>query len=147
MKIGIALREAHAAETALASELERVGRRHEDDHDVFHVTRTLLVWCDRHRDALATHAARYDLHLDDGDEAATRDEDPEAKAPLLHDLRALHLAAARGSLAWTALGQGAQAISDEALLATVDACHPETIRTMKWTVQKVKEASPQILAG
>jgi hypothetical protein len=146
VKIGIALREAHAAETALASELERVGRRHESDHDVFHVTRTLLVWCGRHRDALAAQAARYELQLEGDEAAGAGEEDPEPEA-LLHDLRELHLAAARASLAWTALGQGAQAISDEALLATVDACHPETIRTMKWTVQKVKEASPQILAA
>ena len=50
-------------------------------------------------------------------------------------------------LAWTVLGQGAQAVSDTELLAAVTACHPETIRTMKWTVQKIKEASPQVLAS
>jgi hypothetical protein len=66
---------------------------------------------------------------------------------LLHDLRGLHLAAARTSLAWTSLGQGAQAVPDSDLLATVTACHPETIRTMKWTVQQVKETSPQVLAS
>ncbi len=27
------------------------------------------------------------------------------------------------------------------------AFHPETIRTMKWTVHKVKETGPQVLAG
>jgi len=66
---------------------------------------------------------------------------------LLRDLRELYLAAARASLAWTALGQGAQAVGDTDLLEAVSACHPETIRTMKWTVQKVKEAAPQVLAS
>lgn len=72
---------------------------------------------------------------------------PEPGLLLLRDLRELHLAAARASLAWTVLGQGAQAVSDGELLATVTSCHPETIRTMKWTVQKIKEASPQVLAS
>jgi hypothetical protein len=72
---------------------------------------------------------------------------PEAGVHMLADLRDLHLAAARASLAWTVLGQGAQAIGDRELLETVTACHPETIRTTKWTVQKAKEAAPQILAG
>jgi hypothetical protein len=72
---------------------------------------------------------------------------PEPGLLLLRDLRDLHLTAARASLAWTMLGQGAQAVRDTGLLATVTASHPETIRTMKWTVQKLKDASPQILAS
>jgi len=39
------------------------------------------------------------------------------------------------------------AISDNERLATVTSCHLEAIRTMKWTVQKLKEASPQVLAS
>lgn len=66
---------------------------------------------------------------------------------LLRDVRDLHLAAARVSLGWTMLGQGARAVQDQDLLGTVTACHPEAIRTMKWTVQKMKEASPQVLAS
>ena len=163
MKIAIALREAHDAETELAAELLRVGERHKADHDVFHVTRTLGHWCDRHVRRLAEHAARYDTDLDAeavedergrGVVARVREKGselvgrrPEPGVLLLRDLREVHLAAARASLAWTALGQGAQAVSDSELLATVTACHPETIRTLKWTVQKVKEASPQVLAS
>jgi hypothetical protein len=45
------------------------------------------------------------------------------------------------------LGQGAQAVDDGELLATVTACHPETIRTLEWTVQKTKDAAPQALAS
>ena len=163
MRIDAALREAHDAETDLAAELLRVRDRHEADHDVFHVTRTLRTWSERHVQRLAEQAARYDLDLraeavedqqdrglvarlrEKGSELACRR--PEPGVLLLRDLRDLHLAAARASLAWTAIGQGAQAVGDTELLAAVTACHPETIRTMKWTVQKVKEASPQVLAG
>jgi len=163
MKIAVALRETYDAETDLAAELLRIGERHKTDHDVFHLTRTLSIWSDRHVQRLAPHAPSYDLVLDA--EAIEEEQDrgiiarvrergselvgrrPEPGLLLLRDMRELYLAAARTSLAWTALGQGAQAVSDTRLLATVTACHPETIRTMKWTVQKVKEASPQILAS
>jgi hypothetical protein len=158
MKIAVALREAHEAETGLAAELLRVGERHRADHDVFHLTRTLRGWSDRHLQRLAEQAARYDLDLhaeaverDGSGPAGERPSELDARHPeagllLLRDLRELHLAAARASLAWTLLGQGAQAVGDTELLEAVSACHPETIRTMKWTVQKVKEAGPQVLA-
>jgi hypothetical protein len=163
VKIDVALREAHDAETELAGELLRVGERHKADHDVYHLTRTLSGWCGSHVARLAEAAGRYDVSLDadaapaeqDRGLAATMREKgaellgrrPEAGLLLLRDLRDLHLAAARASVAWTVLGQGAQAIKDQELLQVVTSCHPETIRTMKWTVQKLKEASPQILAG
>jgi hypothetical protein len=162
VKIAVALREAHEAEAELAAELARVGERHKADHDVFHLTRTLGGWCDEHVRRLAEQAGRYDVDLDAGaaeegdggllarlrergSELAGRR--PEPGLLLLRDLRELHLAAARASLAWTVLGQGAQAVSDTELLGTVTACHPETIRTLTWTVQKAKEASPQVLAS
>jgi hypothetical protein len=163
MKIGLALRETHDAETELAAELLRVGERHKADHDVYHLTRTLSAWCDRHVRRLAAIADRYDTSLDAdtasdeqdrGIAARVREKGaellgrrPEPGLLLLRDMRDLHLAAARASVAWTVLGQGAQAVKDQELLQLVTACHPETIRTMKWTVQKLKEASPQVLAS
>jgi hypothetical protein len=163
VKLDIALREAYDAETDLAAELLRVGERHKADHDVYHLTRTLSGWCDRHVRRLAEAAERHGASLDADAVADEQDRGvtarlrekgaellgrrPESGVLLLRDLRELHLAAARASLAWTVLGQGAQAVRDQALLEVVSACHPETIRTMKWTVQKVKESSPQILAS
>ena len=163
MKIGMALREVWDAETQLAAELLRVGERHKAEHDVFHLTRTLGGWCETHVRRLAEHGGRYGVELDPervGDEqdrgvlARAREKGselvgrrPEPGVLLLRDLRSLHLAAARASFAWTMLGQGAQAVDDTDLLATVTASHPETIRTMKWTVQKLKDASPQVLAS
>ena len=163
MKIDIALREAHAAETALAAGLLRAGERHAAEHDVAHLSRTLSRWCDRHVQRLAEQGERYDVDLEAG---SVRDEEdrglvararergaelvgrrPEPGILLLRDLRDVHLAAARASIAWIVLGQGAQAVFDDELLAAVTASHPETIRTLQWTVQKLKEASPQVLAS
>lgn len=163
MKIAIALVEVREAERDLVADLLDVGERHKVDHDVFHLTRMMSGWADHRLHRLAAHAGRYDVPLDP--DAGDREQDrgvlsrarekgaelvgrrPEPGILLLRDLRDLHLAATRVSLAWTVLGQGAQAVSDNELLATVTSCHPEAIRTMKWTVQKLKEASPQVLAS
>ncbi|MGE4425254.1 MAG: hypothetical protein AB7G37_02240 [Solirubrobacteraceae bacterium] len=163
MKIAVVLREVEEAESELAAELRAVGERHATDHDVFHLTRLMHGWVDARLHRLSTHADRYGTDLDPEraeeerrpgvvDRLREKGADlvgrrPEPGLLLLRDMRDLHLAAARVSLAWTVLGQGAQAVQDTELLATVTACHPEAIRTMKWTVQKVKEASPQVLAS
>jgi hypothetical protein len=162
VKIAVALREAHEAEVELSERLLETGQRHKAEHDVFHLTRTLHTWSREHVRRLAEQGARHGLELDagaGGDEheglvSRLREKGselvgrrPEPALLLLHDLRELHLAAARASLAWTVLGQGAQAVHDAELLATVTACHPETIRIMKWTVQKTKDAAPQVLAS
>jgi hypothetical protein len=48
---------------------------------------------------------------------------------------------------WVVLGQGAQVARDEALLDTVTRCHEQTLRGMKWSLTRLKEAAPQVLAG
>ena len=66
---------------------------------------------------------------------------------LLADLEQLHLHASRASLAWVALAQAAQAAKDAELLSIASDCHPETLRTLRWTTQKVKDSAPQALAA
>jgi hypothetical protein len=55
--------------------------------------------------------------------------------------------AAGASIDWVALAQAAQAAKDAALLDTVTACHAETLRTLKWTTYRRKEAAPQVLTS
>lgn len=164
MKIAVALDEVRDAESELIAALVAVGERHRADHDVFHLTRLLRGWADERLRQLAPHADRYDVELDPeriGDDgrrpgptqrlggagAEPVGATPDPGVVLLRDVRDLHLAASRVSLAWTVLGQGAQAVVDRELLAVTTACHPQAIRTVEWTVQKAKEASPQVLAS
>jgi hypothetical protein len=149
MKIGLAIEALAAAERELAGELTSVGERHKADHDVFHLTRTLARMEAGHLDALGPHASRYDAELNGGppQEAGPLDEGLEPGLLLLHDLRRLHLCAAGVSLDWVALAQAAQAARDTDLLATVTACHTETLRTLKWTTYRLKEAAPQVLTS
>jgi hypothetical protein len=160
MKIGAAIQELAASERELADRLTAVGERHRTEHDVYHVTTTLARIEQGHIDALARHAARYDVELDAGGDGpassklvqAAREKTAELLGRrtepgllLLRDLRELHVLAAGVSLDWVALGQGAQAAIDTELLAAVTHCHSETLRTLKWTTGRLKEAAPQAL--
>jgi hypothetical protein len=160
MKIGIAIREVARAEEELADQLLKVGERHRTDHDVYHLSRQLSRWAQGHVAALQEFAERYgaDVDADDvgresaGPLAAMREtaaellgRRPAAGLLLLRDLRSIHLLAAEASLNWTLLGQAAQAAKDPELLRCVSLCHPETLRTMRWTLTKLKVAAPQVL--
>jgi hypothetical protein len=154
----MAIEQVASAESALADRLQAVGERHKTDHDVFHMTRTLAKKERAHLDGLARHAGRYGASIDrdggdgEGIVAKAREKGaelmgrrPEPGLMLLRDLRELHLLAAGASLDWVALAQGAQAARDTDLLATVTECHDETLRTLKWTTYRLKEAAPQAL--
>jgi hypothetical protein len=160
VKLGLAIRETHEAERELAAGLVRLGERHKVDHDVFHLTRTLAERAQERMQALEPHAERHGEKLGDGDPddsglvsmlrekgAELVGRRPETSLLLLHDLRTLHLLAAEASIDWTMLGQGAQAARDSDLLATVSECHPETLRALRWTTTKLKEAAPQVLTS
>jgi hypothetical protein len=160
MKLALAISEVAHAEEELAQELLKVGERHRADHDVYHLTRQLSRWSQGHVAALEQQAERYGEDVDTdgigrdsaGPLAAVREKTaellgrrPAAGLLLLRDLRNIHLLAAEASLNWTLLGQAAQAAKDSELLECVTLCHPETLRTMRWSLTKLKAAAPQVL--
>jgi hypothetical protein len=161
VKIGLAIRDVRDAEAALGHELGRIGERHRADHDVFHLSRTLIKLHHANLEALAPFGERYGTSVDPADAeggegplARARERmseltgrRPEAGLLLLLDLRRLHLLYAEASVNWVLLGQGAQAVRDAELLAVVDQCHTQTLRGMKWTLTRLKTAAPQVLAG
>jgi hypothetical protein len=160
-KLAIAIREVHHAETELHDELLALGERHRTDHDVYHLTRTLAQFAQANLAALAPHGERYGADLDpeaaDGSSslmAGLREKTsellgrrPEAGLLLLRDMRKLYLVACEASIDWVILGQGAQGARDQDLVGVVSSCHPQTLRTVRWTTTKLKESSPQILNG
>ena len=160
MKLGLAIAEVRDAEQALARKLNVLGERHKADHDVYHLTETLQRIAHANLERLAPHAARYDVDVDAAEEHGSGLVDkvrekgselvggrPEPGLLLLRDLRTLHLLYAEASIDWVILGQGAQAARDEELLDAVSECHTQTLRGMKWTVTRLKTASPQVLTS
>ena len=152
MKDGIAhtLRALHHGEGQLARDLVAVAERHAEEHEVHHVATDLADWSRDHADRLVEYAAAEGLRLDD-DTPEPASGEGEGEGPegllLLHDLRALHLAATENSLHWEMLAQAAQATRDERLLVLASACHPQTLRQMRWSNTLIKQLSPQVLTS
>jgi hypothetical protein len=160
MKIGLALRELHRSESALARDLLRVSDRHEAEAEVHHVARDLAGWSRTHVARLAEAAGEYGVRL-----SAETPESSGVLAPLrrtlselarrrdetglllLVDLRRLHRKAAGVSLDWELLAQGAQAVKDTGLVELASTCHPRTLRQLAWTNGMLKQLSPQVLAS
>ncbi|MEW1913451.1 hypothetical protein AB0442_34365 [Kitasatospora sp. NPDC085895] len=159
--IAITLRALHDGERHLEKDLLAAARRHRADHEVHHVATDVARWSHEHAERIARTAQHYGLDLSGpaGDAgpglvAAVREKTaealgrrPETGLLLLHDLRALHLAAAENSLHWEMLAQVAQATGEGRLLDLATACHPQTLRQMRWTNTTIKVLSPQLLSS
>jgi hypothetical protein len=146
VKIGIAIEQLAQAEERLAAELDRAGERHEDEHDVHHLSSTLAAISRAHLEALAPFAERYGASAA-GTPPEPGGEPPDPELLLLHDLRTLFLLASDVSIGWTVLGQAAQAARDEELLGVVSDSHPDTLRQLKWVTTRIKQAAPQLLTS
>ncbi|MET7733427.1 hypothetical protein ABZT02_18945 [Streptomyces sp. NPDC005402] len=123
-----------------------MSERHAEEHEVHHVATDLADPSREHAGRLADFAAAEGLRLDDDTPQPRSGEGPEGLL-LLHDLRALHLAATENSLHREMLAQAAQATRDERLLELASACHPQTPRQMRWTDTLIKQLSPQLLTS
>ncbi|WP_133917792.1 hypothetical protein [Streptomyces sp. NBC_00582] len=144
------LRALYDGERGLERDLLVTAERHRAEHEVRHVALDLARWSHEHATRLADAAASHGLDLprpaaDGPDALAEAAGGPEPR--LLRDLRALHLAATGNSLHWEMLAQAAQATGDQDLLALTTACHPQTLRQMRWTNTMVKTLAPQLLAA
>jgi hypothetical protein len=160
MKLDMAIEELHRSENELYTVLLSMSDRHRVEHEVFHVPRDMARWSERHVAELSAAGREFGLELD-----------PEAKHPaglletlqqkaseltgrhsapgllLLADLRHLYREAAGTSLDWELLAQGAQGAKNKELLDLAERCHPQTLRVSRWAEAKLKESSPQVLAG
>jgi hypothetical protein len=87
--------------------------------------------------------------VDDAQETATDGAGfrSEPALKLLDDLRRLYLAASENSLYWEMLAQLAQATKDDRLLELASACHPQTLRQIRWANTMIKTLSPQALTS
>ncbi|MCX5269378.1 hypothetical protein [Streptomyces sp. NBC_00199] len=158
--VELTLRALHHGEQHLAKELTTVAERHRTDHEVHHVATDLARWSREHAQRVADTGRDRGLHLGDPKDhspgllSAVREKAAEALGHrpdpallLLRDLRDLHLAAAQNSLHWEMLAQAAQATKDDAILSLASACHPQTLRQMRWTNTTIKILSPQALSS
>ena len=157
-RIGMAIEELHRSENDLAGALLNLSDQQKANHEIFYVARDVARWSQEHVRRLAEVGRDHDLELDPEPEDETallsrlkqktseltgRFHEPGLL--LLAELRHLHRVAAGVSLDWEVLAQTAQAMRDRTLLELAEACHPETLRQMRWANAKVKEAAAQIM--
>jgi hypothetical protein len=160
VKLDLAIDELHRSENELYGVLLGMSDRHKADHEVFHVTRTMARWSEQHVAELAEAGREFGLTLDARAESPaglleklqqkTSELTGRRSAPgllLLADLRHLYREAGGTALDWELLAQGAQVTKNKELLDFAERCHPQTLRVSKWAEAKLKESSPQILAG
>jgi hypothetical protein len=160
VKLGMAIEELHRSENELYTVLLSMSDRHRVDHEVFHVTRDMARWSERHVAELAAAGREFGLELDPDAtnvsglverlQQKTSELTGRESAPgllLLADLRHLYREASGTSLDWELLAQGAQGAKKKDLLDLAERCHPQTLRVSRWANAKLKESSPQVLAG
>ncbi|MFF9000502.1 hypothetical protein [Streptomyces achromogenes] len=159
--VNLTLRVLHHGERHLARQLTAVAERHRTDHEIHHVALDLAGWSREHARRLSDTADRHGLNLRDFPGtplphllSALREKTAEAMVHrpepgllLLRDLRELHLGAAENSVHWEMLAQAAQAMKDDDLLGLASACHPATLRQMRWTNTMIKTLAPQVLTS
>ena len=138
----------HRAELNLADAFRQVGDTHAAEPDVYHLCHTLAGQCDGHTERLRPAMERY------GEEAPSEPDRLHSELfkgtrsgplGLLRDLHDLYLMATECELAWTVIGQAAQAARDRELIEVVQACRPETVTQLKWLETRIKQAAPQAL--
>nr|WP_323056052.1 hypothetical protein [Streptomyces sp. NEAU-W12] len=157
---GLLLPELHQNENDLAHELLRVSERHKVGHEIHHVARGLARWSQRHVRTIADIGERFGTRLgpDPVDEPKTaerlRDEaselvgrKPQVALLLLRDLREIYVKAAGLPVDGEMLAQAAQGLKDTELLTTVQSCHPDALRRMRWANAKPQESSAQVLVS
>jgi hypothetical protein len=159
--VTIALRTLHHGESRLERELLAAAARHRVEHEICHVATDVARWSREHAARLADIAQHYDLDLvspagrpssETTHTLREKTSEPIGRRPepgllLLCDLRDLHLAACENSLYWEMLAQAGQASKDTRLQELAAACHPQTLRQIRWTNTTIKVLSPQILTS
>lgn len=159
--VPILLRTLYDGERGLEARLLAAADRHGAEHEFRHVATDIARWSHEHAERTARAAASHDLcppgllELAEDDPPTTTRESlrravgrqPAPGLLLLCDLRDLHLAATENSLNWEMLAQVAQAARDTALVDLAAACHPQTLRQLRWTNTMIKTLSPHLLSS
>jgi hypothetical protein len=138
----------HRSLDATATAFRRVAEAHGDEPDVEDTCRHLAVLADRQAAAVQPFAERYGEEAEDEPDRlhselfrGTR----EGPLALLRDLQDLYLMASECDIAWTLIGQAAQGLRDDGLVATVAGCEADTQRQIAWLRTRMKQAAPQVL--
>jgi len=137
-------------EQTVADSFRQVARGHRDEADVVVLCERFAVQCDHHRELLRPVVEAYGEHLEAEPERLHADGLGRTRSGgvgLLRDLHDLYLLVSYLDIAWTVVGQAAQAVRDRDLIAIVTWCEAETSAQLAWLTTRMKEAAPQALVA
>ncbi len=140
----------HRAEANLADAFGQVAEGHREEVDVHALAMRFAAECEAHADALRPFAERYGEEAEDEPDRLYSELFSGTRSGglgLLRDLHDLFLMASEAEIAWTLVGQAAQAARDRDLLRVVERCEAQTGRQLKWLRSRMKEAAPQALVA
>jgi hypothetical protein len=147
--LGDYLQLALTSQTTLAGAYRTVAEGHADEPDVEHILELLAAQSDRHAEGLRPFTERYadgsgeppeQMHI-----VRFRGEARSGGLGLLRDLQDLYVMASECDITWTMVGQAAQGVRDDDLLAHVNASEGETANQLRWLRTRMKQAAPQAL--
>lgn len=155
----LVLEQLYDSESEVVDHLTTMMEHHAAEHEIFHVAHDIRSWSLEHIKRISAEGAKHGAAIDSKPAAPSETRHlkevaaklvgrrPETGVLLLTDLRKLYLVASESSLNWEAAAQLAQATRDKDLLALVTACHPQTLRQIRWANTMIKVQSPQVLSS
>jgi hypothetical protein len=138
----------HRSLSELADAYREVADHHGDEPDIVEECTMLASRCEAHAADLLPIAERYGEDAEGEPERLHEELFAGARSGglgLLRDLHDLYLLATECELAWTVVGQAAQGIRDDELIALVDEADGDIQVHLAWLRTRVKQAAPQAL--
>ncbi len=148
MHVGLYLKMVRDSETRLQEAFKTVADHHQAEPDMEEICTLLSSWSAAKAASTMRFMHKYGQERDREPERLYSDlfQGPRRGGlALLRDLHDLWLMATEAQIAWTLLGQAAQALRDKDFIQTCQQNNAQTHRQISWLETRSKQAAPQTL--
>ena len=150
MHVGLYLQMVKTTEQELEKALKAVADRHQQEPDLEEICTILSSWSQAKARSTDRFIHKYGRERDREPQRLYSDlfQGPRRGGlALLRDLHDLWLMTTEAQIAWTLLGQAAQALRDKDFVQTCEHNKEQTHRQTSWLETRSKQAAPQTLVA
>jgi hypothetical protein len=150
MHVGLYLQMASESEKDLQEAFKTVADHHQQEPDMEEICTLLSSWSAAKAASTERFMHKYGRERDKEPQRLYSDlfQGPRRGGlALLRDLHDLWLMATEAHIAWTLLGQAAQALRDKDFIQTCQENTEQTHRQISWLETRSKQAAPQTLVA
>jgi hypothetical protein len=150
MHVGLYLRMVKDSENELHKAFKTVADHHQQEPDMREICMLLSSWSQGKAASTQRFIHKYGQERDREPQRLYSDlfQGPRRGGlALLRDLHDLWLMATEAHIAWTLLGQAAQALRDKDFIDTCEHNKEQTHRQISWLETRSKQAAPQTLVA